>query len=778
MTSRDDEARRLLPLDQLAVRLGMNRPRQSGNWCCPDGGHDEARQRRNPTLSLDPAAGWACHGARHQAETSSGGPADLIILCGGAGNVAEALTEYRTMAGVGAANGHKPKPAPAPKPEAAVRGPSRPLPGPPAARRWRYVDDLVVIRHDRPDGTKRISQWTADPDRPDYGWKGSPRTGSKGPHPLYGLTQLADQPTARVIIVEGEPSVEAAHQAGLGPSVTWAGGAGPKKWARSDWRPLRGRPVLLYPDDDRAPKGRPNQPGAGLATMESIGRHLATLGCEVSMVTPDGHGDGHDLVDHLQDGTARDRIAAAEPWTAPPEPAEGEPTRSPRSDTPGRAGHIAGARDHLLGYGYVAIAGEAHEPDTTSPTGWRPLAPGRLTAEARHCLFNRWPDRETWPRALVREIEAETVDMARPPGASEVERDRGALVDLDSGEVLGGRLWANRRIEYRQGRITTHRLPRGRLWAGSGSLPWQWTDKPPRHLPGAVADYLSALRIPEEELDYLIGLLGRGLLAANDGGSPIPCLVGGPNSGKSTLLDFIGKVLAGERAAPASVAGLSHRFALSGLVGASMLRLDESDKTRADKGFRAGTAVIIKLSDGQPLQIEAKGRTPYTAHLRGLSVWLAGNAPPLDVESRSDGLGRRVRVFDLPHKFRNDGPAVDLDAFTFEDLATTARHACARWADYWAHTGPPATITGRTRSILDAARPPIDRFLDGYTLKTGSGPGLDLAALRAHYHQEHGEDVTAHSLARAIRTRWPTAVSDRRTIKGRKASVFPLTRTP
>src|SRR5690606_17122441 len=70
------------------------------------------------------------------------------------------------------------------------------------------------------------------------------------PRPLYGLPRLAARPNAPIMLCEGEKACDAAHVA-LGTSwvcLTWAGGAAAV--AKSDWTPLRGRRVTVWPDRD------------------------------------------------------------------------------------------------------------------------------------------------------------------------------------------------------------------------------------------------------------------------------------------------------------------------------------------------------------------------------------------------------------------------------------------------------------------------------------------------------------------------------------------------
>lgn len=72
--------------------------------------------------------------------------------------------------------------------------------------------------------------------------------GFPDPRPLYGLDRLRD--TGAILIVEGEKAADAAH-ARIGEHVSvisWPGGAGGIRKAK--WNPLRGRRVVVWPDND------------------------------------------------------------------------------------------------------------------------------------------------------------------------------------------------------------------------------------------------------------------------------------------------------------------------------------------------------------------------------------------------------------------------------------------------------------------------------------------------------------------------------------------------
>jgi uncharacterized protein (DUF927 family) len=137
--------------------------------------------------------------------------------------------------------------------------------------------------------------------------KGNPqdRTGwhCKAPpalRPLYGLDRLSARPAAPVLVTEGEKAADAA--ALLFPDavcITSQGGS--KAPGKSDWTPLQGRRVTIWPDND--------EPGAGYAVKVA---ELVTLaGAEAVRVVdvPADWPTRWDLADALPDGVAPGRLA-------------------------------------------------------------------------------------------------------------------------------------------------------------------------------------------------------------------------------------------------------------------------------------------------------------------------------------------------------------------------------------------------------------------------------------------------------------------------------------
>jgi hypothetical protein len=137
---------------------------------------------------------------------------------------------------------------------------------------WRYataadVTAFYAARWDEADGRKmfRPLSWS-----PREGW----RFGAwPAPRPLYNLPVLFRRPTAAVVVCEGEKAADAATT--IFPdrvATTSSNGAGAA--FNSEWTPLAGRAVLLWPDLD----------GAGAGYARNVATRLTSLGCAVSII--------------------------------------------------------------------------------------------------------------------------------------------------------------------------------------------------------------------------------------------------------------------------------------------------------------------------------------------------------------------------------------------------------------------------------------------------------------------------------------------------------------
>ena len=168
---------------------------------------------------------------------------------------------------------------------------------------WAYRDACgallhYVARFDTPGGKQVLPMsWCALPGGgAAWRWKGPRR-----PRPLYGLDRLAERPDAPVVIVEGEKAADAAAARLPGYiCMTWSGGC--NAVGQTDWTPLTGRFVVLWPDAD----------AEGRRAMGEVADRLSEIGaCGIGIVeVPESFPTKWDLADPLPDGVAETDLLA------------------------------------------------------------------------------------------------------------------------------------------------------------------------------------------------------------------------------------------------------------------------------------------------------------------------------------------------------------------------------------------------------------------------------------------------------------------------------------
>ena len=124
--------------------------------------------------------------------------------------------------------------------------------------------------------------------------------------PLYNLDQIVGHPDAPVVVVEGEKAAEAAQDLpGWHVVTTWAGGCNAVK--RTDWSPLKGRDVIIWPDADEP----------GIKAAQSVSEQCRTIQAKSVRIVqlPDYLPEGWDLADerpeHWNNSVIRSRIEIA-----------------------------------------------------------------------------------------------------------------------------------------------------------------------------------------------------------------------------------------------------------------------------------------------------------------------------------------------------------------------------------------------------------------------------------------------------------------------------------
>jgi hypothetical protein len=161
--------------------------------------------------------------------------------------------------------------------------------GPPVAQ-YNYTDadgviQLVVYRHEYIDSTgapkKSFKVWNAATSK----WEAPKKN-----RPLYNLPGIKDSET--VVLAEGEKATNALITAGIPATSAMSGAKAPPD--KTDWSPLAGKRVLIWPDNDT--------PGLSFAHAAAHAAQKAGAASVVILPVPPGKPEGWDAADAADEG--------------------------------------------------------------------------------------------------------------------------------------------------------------------------------------------------------------------------------------------------------------------------------------------------------------------------------------------------------------------------------------------------------------------------------------------------------------------------------------------
>ena len=155
----------------------------------------------------------------------------------------------------------------------------------PATAKWDYLDadgNLIacVYRYDPAPGRKEFRPWDAK----------RRKMAPPEPRPLYNQPGLVA--AEQVILVEGEKCAQALIEAGIVATTAMHGANAPVD--KTDWSPLSGKAVLIWPDRDK--------PGFGYAEAASQAVLMAGATSCAILLPPDAKPEGWDAADALGEG--------------------------------------------------------------------------------------------------------------------------------------------------------------------------------------------------------------------------------------------------------------------------------------------------------------------------------------------------------------------------------------------------------------------------------------------------------------------------------------------
>lgn len=155
----------------------------------------------------------------------------------------------------------------------------------PATAKWDYLDATgkliaVVYRYDPPGQRKQFRPWDAK----------RRRMAPPEPRPLYNQPGLIT--ASEVVLVEGEKCAQALIDAGVVATTAMHGANAPID--KTDWSPLSGKSVLIWPDRDK--------PGWNYASLAAQAILAAGAASAHILYPPEEAAEGWDVADALAEG--------------------------------------------------------------------------------------------------------------------------------------------------------------------------------------------------------------------------------------------------------------------------------------------------------------------------------------------------------------------------------------------------------------------------------------------------------------------------------------------
>ena len=155
----------------------------------------------------------------------------------------------------------------------------------PATAKWDYLDAegrliAVVYRYDPPGRKKEFRPWDAK----------RRKMAPPDPRPLYNQPGIAQ--SSQVILVEGEKCAQALIDVGVCATTAMHGARAPVE--KTDWSPLSGKDVLIWPDKDKPGWEYANQAAQAVLMIGAASCHI--------LYPPEEATEGWDAADALVEG--------------------------------------------------------------------------------------------------------------------------------------------------------------------------------------------------------------------------------------------------------------------------------------------------------------------------------------------------------------------------------------------------------------------------------------------------------------------------------------------
>lgn len=158
-----------------------------------------------------------------------------------------------------------------------------------------------------------------------------------------------------------------------------------------------------------------------------------------------------------------------------------------------------------------------------------------------------------------------------------------------------------------------------------------------------LVDLMRQAQLADDDIEMLLDYIAYSMTTANNM-KCFMCLVGGSNTGKSTLINMVNALVGKQYRSALSIQDMAVRFYPAQLK-------DKLINTCADNSSLALNDIgnLKKITGNDEIMYEDKGCKPYF-FLPFAKLWFSFNTMPLQLEDRSDAFWERLRILEMDKK--------------------------------------------------------------------------------------------------------------------------------
>lgn len=185
-----------------------------------------------------------------------------------------------------------------------------------------------------------------------------------------------------------------------------------------------------------------------------------------------------------------------------------------------------------------------------------------------------------------------------------------------------------------------------------------------------LVDFLKRTKLPNDDINMILDYIAYCMTVQNTK-KAFMCLVGGSNTGKSTLINMINALIGKQNVSALSIQDMAVRFYPAQLK-------DKLVNACADNSSLALNDIgnLKKITGNDEIMYEDKGCKPYF-FLPFAKLIFSFNTLPLQLEERSDAFYERIRILEMNNKIELTQTYVD-DLCSSESISAIIPVLCKR----------------------------------------------------------------------------------------------------